>query len=334
MRLRVKWVNGWAQLHGTGPDGKRIRRALRTQDARSAEEARAQVEAKLWRGALYGAEEVVTFEEAALAYVKDGGDSRFIVPLAERLGKKKLREVTPRMIREAARAIYPTAKHSTLNRQGIVPAQAVINYGHKEGWCSPIRVERFPEERPRRRAVGREYIDAMRPHMPERLFALMLYLHQSGRRVSDALALTPADYDGNRIYVHETKNGEPAHVYPTKELAALLATLEPRHGRLFGYLHRSSVYPTLRRAAAKAGVPYLGTHQPGRHSFATALDAEGWQPRAIADAAGWKTTRLVVETYTHPRDAAKRARDVFDKKSASGAGKPMDNPAKQGETGA
>lgn len=124
MRLQIRWINGWAYAHGTGPDGKRIRRALSTQDAGRAEEARAHLEARLWKIKHYGPEAVVTFDEAALAYLQDGGEARFVVKIAEQLSGKVLREITPKMIRDAARRAYPTAKAATVNRQGIVPARA------------------------------------------------------------------------------------------------------------------------------------------------------------------------------------------------------------------
>lgn len=321
MRLRVKWIAGWAYAHGTAPDGKRIRRALGTQDARKAEEARAQLETRIWRASIYGTDDVYTFGECSLAYAKDGGETRYLVAITEQLATVRLKDITPKLIRDAARKAYPTAKASTVNRQAITPARAVINYGHSQGWCAPIKVKGFPIEKPVRRAVDRAYLDAIRPHLPPQLFALMLFLHQTGRRVSEALALTPSDLDGKRVSIAKTKNGDAAVAYLSNELADLIGKLVPRHGLLFGYVDRSSLYPTLRRAAKKAGVPYLGTHQVGRHSFATTLSEAGWGTKAIAEAGGWKTTRLVAETYEHPANAAERASLTFDKKPAKVKGK-------------
>jgi integrase len=314
MRLKIKWIEGWAYAHGTAPDGKRIRRALGTTDHRKAEEARAHLESRLWRSSLYGPADVMTFEECALAYAKNGGDVRFLVKITEQLATVRLKDVTPAMIRSAALKAYPAAKPATVNRQAITPARAVVNFGHKQGWCPAMRVDGFKVKKPIRRAVDRAYLDAMRPHLPPPLFALMLFLHQTGRRVSEALALTPADLDGRRVHIAETKNGDPATAYLSDEMAALIADLQPRHGLLFGYVKRSSLYPTLRRAAKKAGVEYLGTHQPGRHSFATTLADAGWSTKAIADAGGWKSTRIVADTYEHPADSAERASQTFGKR--------------------
>lgn len=316
MRLTVRWINGWAYAHGSAPDGGRIRRSLKTQDPRKAEEARAHLETRLWKANLYGLDAVVTFAECALRYAEDGGEARFLVTPTERLGGKLLRDITPKMVRDQARIAYPKASAATINRQFIVPARAVINYGHAQGWCPPIKVRGLPIEKPQRKAIDRGYLDALRPHMPLRLYALLMFLHQTGRRVSEALALTPAQLMDGRAFIPKTKNGQEAWAHLTPELRALLIEVEPRHGLVFGYLDRSSVYSTLRRAAKAAGVEYLGTHQPGRHSFASTLHEAGWSDKAIADAGGWKTTRMVSETYTHPQEPQAKAAAFFGKKLA------------------
>jgi integrase len=311
MRLQIKWINDWAYAHGTGPDGKRIRRALKTQEPRRAEELRAQVEARIWQADIYGAKAVVNFDECALHYAEDGGDVRFLVQITTQLSGIKLHDITPSTIRAAARRAYPNAKNSTVNRQGIVPAQAVVNHGHAEGWCPPIRVRKFPEDKPQRVAVDRRYLEALKPHLPPRLFALMLLLQQSGRRVQEALDLAPQDIRGGKAFIAKTKNGDAAIISMTQEVQDLIEAIEPRHGRVFGYVKRSSLYPTLRRACGKAGVPYLGTHQVGRHSFATSLSEAGWSVKAIAEAGGWKTTRMVSEIYEHPVDSQEKAAAHF-----------------------
>jgi integrase len=320
MRLKVHWINGWAYAHGTAPGGARVRRALKTQDPRQAEEARAHLETRLWKADLYGLDAVVTFGECALRYAEDGGEPRFLVAPTEQLGGKLLRDITPKMVRDHARRAYPNAKAATINRQFVVPVRAVINYGHAQGWCPPIKVRGLPVEKPARKAVGADYLAALAPHMPVRLHGLLLFLRQTGRRVGEAVALTPAQIVDGRAYIPRTKNGTEAWAHLTPELRALLDQIDPRHGRVFGYLDRSSVYSTLRRAAAKAGVEYLGTHQPGRHSFASTLSAEGWGAKAIADAGGWKTTRMVSETYEHPQDPQAKAAAVFGKKLANQSG--------------
>lgn len=335
MRLELVWREGWAYIHGTAPDGKRVRKSAKTRDPVQAEAQRAALEAKLWKVHHYGPEAVMTFGDGAVAYASNGGETRYLMPVARMLENVRLKDVSGEMIREMAIKLYPDAKPATRNRQAITPAQAVVNYCHSKKWCPPIRVRRFKVEKPSKKAVKADYLDAMRPHLPHRLYVLMLFLHQTGRRVGEAVGIEPEWIAGRVVHIPKTKNGDAARVVMTEALAELVHALEPRHGRVFGYSTHYSVYNTLRRAAAKAGVEYLGTHQPGRHSFATTLHDAGWQSSAIAEAGGWKSVALVASTYEHPTEAQARAADVFSGQSraelAQRSKRKRKSPASKGD---
>lgn len=316
MRLKIVWIDGWASVHGTGPDGKRIRKSLKTRDARRAEEARAQLEARLWKVSLYGADAVVTFDECAVAYAEDGGEARFLPKITAQLAGRALKTITPKDIRDAAKRAYPTASNATLNRQGIVPARAVMNFGHDQGWCAEMKVLGFPVEQPQRRAVDRPYLDALCAELPQRMAVLMRFMNATAVRVSEALRVQVEDVDmpRMRVLVRRTKNGEPRIVYLTAEVAEGMAAIMPESGRVWDYAGRSSLYNTLRRACKNAGIPYLGTHQPGRHSYATMLDSAGWTAKQIAEAGGWKSPQLVAKIYTHPEETAQSAAVAIGRK--------------------
>ena len=319
MRLKITKRNGVFHAHGYGPDGKRIRRSLKTADPRRAEELRADLEKRIWQLHLYGASAVMTFDQAAVAYAEDGGEARFLVKISEQLAGLSLHSITPQIVRNASKKAYPNHTAATRNRQGITPAASVINYAHQQGWCGPISVKRFPVDKPKREAVGIEYLATLESHAPPNLFALMLFLHTTGRRVGDAmgLKLDDIDLDNRTAFICKTKNGESTTASLAPALVEIIRLLPPyRNGRLFGYVNRSGLYNTLRRSCDRAGIKYLGTHQVGRHSFATALEREGWNSKAIADAGGWKSVRLVDETYIHTNDPAARATAVLGKKWA------------------
>ncbi len=318
MRLRVIWKNGWAHLDGVGPDGKRVRRSLKTQDATQAEEARAQLEARLWKEGLYGPEAIVTFEQAALAYAEDGGETRFLLPVSEHFKGKLLRNITPNDIREASKVIYPNAKASTRNRQVVAPASAVINFGHQQGWCSPIRVKRLKEDKPVRKAVGFEYLEALKAETPPHLWAMLFFMHTTGRRISEAVNLQADDVDlaARTATIRKTKNGDPIRVSLPKVTADAMRAVAPASGPFFRYLVTKGARDTLKRACKRAGVEYIGTHQIGRHSFATHLKTAGIDSKTVADAGGWKTTKIVDDIYTHLPEASTRASRVIDTISA------------------
>jgi 3-hydroxybutyrate dehydrogenase len=71
MRLEIVWREGWAHITGTGPDGARIRRSLKTRDPRRAEEARAALEGLSPQNRLYRPDEVTA---AALYLCGAGSD--------------------------------------------------------------------------------------------------------------------------------------------------------------------------------------------------------------------------------------------------------------------
>lgn len=322
MRLYIEDRSGWKYARGTGPDGRPIRKSLGTKDTRRAEEALAKLESKLWKANVYGAKAVITFDQAALAYAEDGGETRFLIKMTEQLSGVPLHSITPQMVRSAAKKAYPAGATSTHNRQGITPTQAVINYAHQQGWCGPIRVKRFPETKPLREAVGIEYLFALERHAPINLFALMVFLHTTGRRVGDAISLKPTDVDFSaaEASIAKTKNGDPAKASLVPALLEIIKSLPPYpNGRLFGYKNRSGVYNTLKRSCKEAGIKYLATHQVGRHSFATNLyNTAGWDGKRIADAGGWKSPRLVEETYIHSNNKSAEAAELIWTKSVQG----------------
>lgn len=106
MGLAIKWRSGIAWANGTVA-GKRIRQSLRTRDATQAEEARAALEAKLWKQGLYGGEAVRTFEDAALSYMQAGGEGRFLAPLIAHFKGVRLSSIKPGHVKDAARKLYP-----------------------------------------------------------------------------------------------------------------------------------------------------------------------------------------------------------------------------------
>ena len=89
--------------HGTGPSGLGVRRALKTKSARRAEELRTDLENRLWRGNLYGVDVVTTFDQAAVLYVEDGGEARFLIKIFEQLAGESLKSITPQIVRNTAK---------------------------------------------------------------------------------------------------------------------------------------------------------------------------------------------------------------------------------------
>jgi len=302
--------------------GQRIRQSLGTRDRRQAEQARAQLESRLYTESVYGSSATATFEDAAVAYLQDGRDGRFVVPLLTHFRGRALVSITPRDIREAAKTLYPKGSAATRNRQCIGPARAIINHAAQEGWCPQIKVKQFRVEKPERVAVGPEWILAFQREAERRgnkkLSLLCQFMFETAARISEAVRLTPADIDhvNRRANLGRVKNGSYRSARFSEPLRNELVKLPPRNGRVFGYSSRHSVYGPWENICQAAGIPYVPPHQAGRHSNATALHAHGWQANDIADAGGWKSVRQVQETYIHTENRSLAAADLIGEKLA------------------
>lgn len=321
--LKVIWRGGVAYATGAVA-GQRIRKSLGTRDPAQAEELRAQYEARLWKRHSYGEEAVRTFEEAADNYMVAGGESVFLAPLIMRFRGRVLASIKPGEIQQAARDIYPGRKTATWNRQGIVPARAVINHAAELGWCPAIKVKHYPVQRVRRRAVDRAWLDAFLaqadtdglPH----LAAAVMFMWQTGARVSEAARVLPehVDLQARVILLAETKTGEwqPAHI--TAELVIRLANLAMPEGEpIFGYASRFGLYRRMQAVCRRAQLDWRPPHEAGRHSYFTNALARGATLKQVMEGGRSKSARLVLEIYAHAESGGRDIADMMDAEAGS-----------------
>ncbi|WP_052418077.1 tyrosine-type recombinase/integrase [Pseudooceanicola atlanticus] len=326
MPLKLDKVKGSDNWYAIGTvAGQRIRKSLGTRDRQRAEELRAQIEARAWNASVYGEASVAVFEDAALSYLEDGHDGRFVAPLLQHFRGRPLREITGKEIRDAAKAIYPKASNATRNRQAITPARAIINHAADQGLCSAIRVKQFPVDKSPRQAATLDWLTAFRSIASERnprLAALAWFMFETGARLGEAVALSPEriDHINCRADLGRTKNGERYHADFSAELRTELIRLAARNGKVFGYKSRHSVYGPWQTTCRLAEIPYIPPHQAGRHSLATLLNDMGWTANDIAEAGRWKSVRLVQETYVHPDGKGKAAAGLIGKKMTKPTG--------------
>ena len=242
-----------------------------------------------------------TFASAAAAYMKAGGDRRFLKRLLEHFGDTPLTKVDQAAIDVAAATLYPNASSATRNRQVYTPCSAVVRGG---GVSLDLR-------RPRG-SGGTKATAWLWPEQAEAIFteaekidqefaALLIVLCYTGMRLSEALGLTWNDVrlqDGF-AYVPDTKNAEPRAVFLPPVAVAALGNLERRISstRVFRFAKSGHLYSLLRTAAIKAGVelPERSAFHIFRHTYATwmrrygGLDTKGlvatgaWKDRKSAD---------------------------------------------------
>lgn len=317
--LEIKERDGVWYAVGT-VNGERIRKSLGTRDRKRAEEQCALYEARLWKRHSYGEEAVRTFEEAAESYLRQGGEGRFLPRILKHFKGRALGKIKPGDVRDMAITLYPKAAPATRNRQALIPARAVINHGADRGWCTPIKVKLFDVEKSRRhKPVDRKWLDAFmaeadKSKLPH-LSAIVLFMHQTGARVAEAVNLTGECVDLSRkiVVLAKTKTDEDSVRHLTAELSARISALTPRDGQhVFFYTDPKAVNRRMKAVAKRAGIDVRTTHSAGRHSFGTNAMAGGAKVKDAMEAGGWKSAKLFMETYVHTSDAGKTVAAIFD----------------------
>lgn len=337
--IRIEPRKGSGIFYAVGTfNGKRIRESLKTRDRERAQEQCALHQAGLWKRLNYGEAAVRTFEEAAVSYIEQGGEKRFLAPIIKHFKGRVIGSIAPGEIRAMALKLYPAARTvvskkgkvrvvtvgpAARNRQAIVPARAVITHGHSLGWCPKISVELFEVPKSRKhKPVDRAWLDAFLaqsdadklPH----LSALVLYMNQTAARVSEAIRLEGQEVDlGRRLSVLEkTKTDDDSVRHLTTELVVRLASLGLKAGeRVFSYTDPKAVNRRISAVCKRAGIPYRSTHSAGRHSFGTNAMDGGAKVKDAMDAGGWKSAKLFMETYVHSTEAGRAVAEMFDAKS-------------------
>lgn len=306
--------------------GKRIRKSAETPDRSLAQEIALRHELRLRRAAAHGEKAELTFAEAINLYLDHKPSARFLAPLLERFGRWKVAQIDQPAVRKAARELLPSASPATWNRQVVTPVRAVINFAAEEGLCDHFRIKRFPEGGRKARPAGdKTWLAAFQKQARKqdlhRLAALARFMFETGARVGQCCQLTWSDIDlqaGAAVLRTRKTGASGAHMeertaYLTRNCVADIANLSDRHPRLvFGYASRSTLHKTWSRVVAKAGIAPLTCHEAGRHGFATeAIVRAGLDVATAADLGGWKSRRLMMETYVHSDAGRETIEKVF-----------------------
>jgi integrase len=257
-----------------------------------------------------------TFETAAASYIEHGGERRYLDPIIAYFKGRPLSSIHPFDIRTMAEALYPVQSNSTRNRQAVTPARAVLMHGYERGWCNLIRVKRFKQARPNRpkpaspvwlHTFARQCDKDGLPH----LAAIVLFMAQSGARISEAVALcwSEVDLTARTALLLKTKTSTNSMRFLTDDLVGRLRDLRGHANasdRVFRYTSRHSVNERIRAVCGRAGIPHKPPHTCGRHTFATRAIELGMDVRTTMAAGDWRSSSVFLETYVHPRANAGR----------------------------
>jgi integrase len=264
------------------------------------------IERQIERGEFAQAGEA-TFAGAAAAYMKAGGERRFLTPLIRHFGMTPLRRINQAAVDAAAATLLPQGSAATRNRQVYTPLQAVLRRaGARLDLARPLG------------SGGRKLAGWL---WPEQAFALIAEAAKlnaefgllcttllfTGERLSEALAL---EIDRLRLaeafaYLPDSKNEDPRAIFLPPYLVAELANhprgLDRPGERIFRFAKGGHLYALLRAAAARAGVdlPERQAFHIFCHTWATWMRRyAGLDTKGLMATGRWRD-RKSVDVYEH-----------------------------------
>lgn len=282
--------------------GVPVNRTTGTADRKKAQKVlaaiRDEIEAGTWikRGA-------TTFAEAALSYLRTGGDARFLKALTDHFGNTPMQRIGQTEVDQAAIDLYPDASPATRNRQVYTPMSAIMKHSgfgfsmrRPKGAQGSSRTEWMTVEQAER------LLDEAQAQDPEfRVFlALLCY---TGLRLTEALSVdcSHVDMAQSTLFIPITKNGEARAVHIPPALADELLHHPrglKRNDRLFRFNKNGRLYTLMRKAKAGAGLPNVTFHTC-RHTWATWMRRFGkLDTKGLVGTGAWKDEKSA-SRYAH-----------------------------------
>lgn len=262
-----------------------------------------------------------TFADAALAYIRAGGERRFLGPAIDQLGTKLLADIDQAAIDAGASASFPNGTAAYRNRNFYTPVSAVLKHvGHKleikrpKGWRGKRSTAWLEEDQAFALFKAADKIEAE--------FGLFLRtLCYTGMRLSECLNITLREINLKTatIYLPDTKNGEARPVHLPAHLVAALAN-HPRglnraaterlfHFRVNGHLRKK--FSTAKAAAGIVLPPRQGGFHVFCHTYGTWMNRLGMDAWDLTETGRWKDPASA-KRYSHTEPgAAARKSDLF-----------------------
>jgi integrase len=241
LSLTRRGGSGTWQIVGTVA-GQRIRQSARTADKRLAEEARAELEASLYRGAVFGARAVVTWNSAVNSYLdaapRSASENARLLRLHDHLTGKRLSDINQALVDRITQSrCRPDAQPATKLREVITPIRAVLAHAARRQWCDMPALEapKGASGVKRTRWLTPAEVECLATNAAKHLVPLILFLAGTGARLSEALALEWADVDlkHGRVLLRDTKQGRDRVAELPPRSVAALANLPHRAGHVF-----------------------------------------------------------------------------------------------------
>lgn len=256
----------------------------------------------------------VTFAQAARSYTAQGGESKYLERIFERIGDRPVTSLYPGDFRQLAIELFPDGKNSTRNRHALTPCRAVMSHAYEMGWCHLMRIKALKLTKVRRHyppdlAWLMTFLEFCDENRLPKLAALILFMNHTAARVSEAVDLMGEHVDLERrvAVLIRTKTELNSERHLSDELVRRIRMIGLRPGeRVFGQNCRNNVNDRLRCVCRRAGIEYKSSHYVGRGAFATNALEMGVDVRTAMEAGGWSTPRMFLEVYARSRQAGSR----------------------------
>jgi len=321
----------WVRGRTDGLDGY-IERSLKTSDLQVAAAKVAEIERKARQRAVLGSDapteaDELTFSAAIMLYDAKPADAGYLLKVIPEIGHMRVKDITPKFVRDLGRKLYPLAACDTWRRQVVTPISAVINNAHQEKGTPLIKVKgytaqerqhqdnvRGKQSRVEKTPGSWEWLDAFRSEANRYMGALALFMFTTGARVGQSVLIEPKHLElrQSRIWLPPSKGHPGQWIDIIPEMVVELANLPPRGGRVFGYKSRHSIYGPWQTACDRAQIEYIAPHAAGRHGFGTeTVVRQGVNPVDVAKAGRWSSPRVLLDTYAHSEEGSANVRDAF-----------------------
>lgn len=237
------------------------------------------------------------------------------------IGERRMRELKPSHIAEVLMSMEAAGLSASYRSNALKAMSNVCKMAQADELIrrNPCRAVKTPApDRPSKTVPTREQVTAMIAAAPDaRTRALIVVLAFTGLRISEALSLRWADWDGaGTLRIHDTKGGKPRAVPVPETLAAELRIWRRAQAaeRIAAVWWDTDIDWILSNeigrkwdsaGARKRFRPVAEKECPGatphsmRHATATLLLEQGVPMRVVSEVLGHSSTRITADTYSH-----------------------------------
>lgn len=272
----------------------------------------------------------LTFLDAAVNYMAQTGNERFVQPVIEHFGRTPLSKVDQQAIDQAAVKLYPEGSAQTRNRQVHTVVSAILKHAGIDGklkrpigWRGSNRTDWLKPDQAFRVFKAARTVD-------QEFEIFLVTLCYTGMRLTEALTMMVDQVELNEsfAYVTESKNDDPRGVYlPPRVVVALRRHprgMNRRGEKVFRFTKCGRLYTLLRRVKEAAGpdVSFLTFHT-FCHTYATWMRRYG----------GLDTTGLIATGRWRDPDSVRRYEHVIaSEESQQAAVLPVETTWKKSRT--